>query len=81
MGARSYGPGYDQSMPIYEFRCRTCGTRFEQLRPVDGSSVATAACPQGHEDVERLLSMIAPTPSSESGGGACCASGCACGRN
>lgn len=75
-------------MPIYEFRCRTCGARFEELRPmVDAdSSVATAACPQGHDDVERLLSMVAPASSSATsspsgGGGACCASGCACGRN
>ena len=75
-------------MPIYEFRCRTCGSRFEELRPMAdvGSSVATAvSCPQGHEDVERLLSVIAPSssqaPTATSSGGACCASGCACGAN
>lgn len=69
-------------MPIYEFRCRSCSTRFEELRPM--ADVATAvACPQGHDDVERLLSMIAPSSGVDSGesGGACCASGCACGRN
>ena len=78
-------------MPIYEFRCRECGSSFEELRPMaDVGSVATAVtCPQGHDDVERLLSLIAPSSSSSSssgaepagGGGACCASGCACGAN
>lgn len=28
-------------MPIYDFKCRRCGHRFEQLVKVDG----TAACP------------------------------------
>lgn len=71
-------------MPIYEFRCRTCDTRFEELRPM--ADVATAVvCPQGHDDVERLLSMIAPPSGSAAGsaggGGACCAGGCACGAS
>jgi putative FmdB family regulatory protein len=42
-------------MPIYEFDCRQCGARFEELIPVGGS----AACPRcGSEEVERRFSPI-----------------------
>ncbi len=45
-------------MPIYEFECRDCGHRFEELV---GSQVGTeaddVACPDcGSNEVERLLS-------------------------
>lgn len=40
-------------MPLYDFRCRTCGKEFEALvRPPDAAS-----CPAcGGVDLERLLS-------------------------
>jgi putative FmdB family regulatory protein len=42
-------------MPIYEFDCRRCGARFEELTRLGGS----AACPAcGSEDVERRFSPI-----------------------
>jgi putative FmdB family regulatory protein len=42
-------------MPIYEFECRECGARFEELTRVG----ATAACPKcGSDDVERRFSPI-----------------------
>jgi putative FmdB family regulatory protein len=42
-------------MPIYEFDCRSCGARFEELV----RSGATAACPNcGSDDVERRFSPI-----------------------
>jgi putative FmdB family regulatory protein len=42
-------------MPIYEFDCRACEARFEELVRVGGS----AACPMcGSEDVERRFSPI-----------------------
>jgi putative FmdB family regulatory protein len=42
-------------MPIYEFDCRKCGARFEELTSVGGS----AACPNCRsEDVERRFSPI-----------------------
>ncbi len=42
-------------MPIYEFDCRKCGARFEELTRVG----ASAACPNcGSDDVERRFSPI-----------------------
>ena len=42
-------------MPIYEFDCRGCGARFEELTPVGGA----APCPScGSEHVERRFSPI-----------------------
>ena len=43
-------------MPIYEYECRECGHRFEQLVRASGAP-ACPAC-QGH-DLERLLSLFA----------------------
>ena len=47
---------YDlSSMPIYEFDCRECGARFEELVRAG----AGAACPTcGSDDVERRFSPI-----------------------
>ena len=46
-------------MPIYEFACAACGTRFEELTRAD----ATPGCPAcGSGEVERLISLVAPTP-------------------
>ncbi|MBP7929852.1 MAG: zinc ribbon domain-containing protein [Acidimicrobiia bacterium] len=75
-------------MPLYEFRCRTCGATFEERRTMSEAN-AVAVCPDGHEDCVRLLSVFsstggasAPTPAPArsrarpSGGG--CGSGCGC---
>ena len=44
-------------MPIFEFKCEECGTRFEELTAV-GASVP---CPQcGGEPARRLYSEVAP---------------------
>ena len=43
-------------MPLYDFRCRTCGCEFEGL--VRGADAP--ACPDCHgRDLERLLSTFA----------------------
>ena len=43
-------------MPLYEFECRGCGSRFEKL--VRGSETPT--CPScNSSELERLLSMFA----------------------
>ena len=42
-------------MPIYEFECSKCGTRFEELVPAGG----TAPCPQCKSfEVQRRYSTI-----------------------
>jgi putative FmdB family regulatory protein len=65
-------------MPIFEYHCRSCGTRFERL--VSGVQATVPACPDcaGHH-VERLLSAFAvtrsrPTPEA----GPCGSDHCAC---
>ncbi|MGH3443064.1 MAG: FmdB family zinc ribbon protein [Nitriliruptorales bacterium] len=84
LGRLDPAAGYDPRMPMYEYRCRACGETFEALRS-QGEADAPVACCRGHEDTIRLLSLVArPAGTSEpaaSGGGACCAAGCACGKN
>lgn len=66
-------------MPIFEYRCRGCGVRYEAL--VTGAGQASPACPRcGAEDVERLLSAFAVgrTPGGSPGPGPCGSHGCAC---
>jgi putative FmdB family regulatory protein len=49
-------------VPIFEYRCRGCGTRSELLVL---SSSPTAACPScGSEDLEKLMSASAVSSSS-----------------
>lgn len=46
-------------MPIYEFRCRECGTRFEALRRV-GEDGRTLECPDcGTPRPEKVFSTFA----------------------
>jgi putative FmdB family regulatory protein len=46
---------------LYEFDCRTCGARFEEMV----APGATAPCPAcGGEDVVRVFSQIASAPLS-----------------
>jgi putative FmdB family regulatory protein len=71
-------------MPVYEYLCRTCDTRFEARRPMREASTPID-CPDGHQDTTRLLSIFAsvshgaaaPAPPA-AGGGAGCGPGCAC---
>jgi putative FmdB family regulatory protein len=70
-------------MPIYEYRCEACGSRFEKL--VRGSSVAVACPGCGGEKLEQQYSTFAaqmgsggksaeacaPTPSGGCGSGMC----------
>jgi putative FmdB family regulatory protein len=41
-------------VPIYEFRCGSCGERFERLVPAGTASETCPAC--GNEGTERVLS-------------------------
>ena len=69
-------------MPLYEYYCKSCQTRFELLRPLR-SMDDPAQCPQGHGG-ERVLSTFAAFTQGNSGeaqaigGGGPCA-GCVAG--
>lgn len=73
-------------MATYEYRCRACGTTFEQRRAM-AEADAPATCPAGHDDTTRLLSVFAstsgggsgPAPRAPLGGGGCCGGACGCG--
>jgi putative FmdB family regulatory protein len=71
-------------MPLYEYRCRACDTPFQLLRAVR-SADEPAACPDGHADTVRALSLVAPVRRAEAavtpaGGGGCCGGMCGCGH-
>ncbi len=44
-------------MPIFEYRCRECGTKFEKIVASDRTEVVCAEC--SSRKVERLLSVFA----------------------
>ena len=46
-------------MPVYEYVCNTCQTRYDKLRPIREAD-APATCPTCHEqNSERTLSVFA----------------------
>jgi len=60
-------------MPIFEYRCSSCGHKFEDVRP-QSEADQVQACPKcGQAKVERQLSSFACgcglSPSAGSGGG------------
>ena len=59
-------------MPLYEYRCRSCGHRFEQLQRL-GEGSEGVECPRcGEREAERQLSTFAAaagTSGGFSGGG------------
>jgi putative FmdB family regulatory protein len=73
-------------MPRYEYRCRSCGERFEVSRTMREAN-APAPCPAGHPDTVKLLSTVALTgrsggapaasrPAAPAAG--CCGGSCGC---
>ncbi len=44
-------------MPLYEYYCPECQTRFELLRSMSRSN-DPASCPNGHEGAQRVLSVF-----------------------
>lgn len=64
-------------MPLYEYRCKGCGERFEKLvRSVD--STTDLRCPRcGSAEAERLVSSfgVAGRGSGTAGSGSCAPSG------
>jgi putative FmdB family regulatory protein len=74
-------------MPLYEYHCRKCATKFELMRAMADSDAA-ATCPKGHAGAQRTLSMFAavtkgaggePMPMPSSGGCGCGGGACGCG--
>jgi len=68
-------------MPLYEYKCRTCGSVFEERRPMSEAN-SPATCEEGHPDAVRMLSVFASVgvsasslPSAPQAGG-CCGGGC-----
>ena len=75
-------------MPVYEYVCTTCPTRFEKLRPM-AEMDDEAPCPDCGDQSSRALSVFAafitddygntrPTTNLGSGGGCACGAGGAC---
>lgn len=54
-------------MPIYEYRCASCGVEFEAFLPVGAATPACRAC--GTQDVERRMSRLAAVACDSGGGG------------
>lgn len=64
-------------MPIYEYMCRSCGTRNEFLEGVTREKVDKVCSECGSDKLDKLISMAAFTVSSGSSceGGACACEG------
>jgi putative FmdB family regulatory protein len=72
-------------MPMYEYACRSCDERFEELVRASAPAVACPAC--GSSDAERLLSRFTASARPAQGvdysrmghharAGGCCGGGC-----
>jgi putative FmdB family regulatory protein len=62
-------------MPIFEYVCQNCGTKFEKL-VLSSRRTTSLQCPQcGAEDVKKALSVFGSTGSAASGA-ASAAAGC-----
>lgn len=64
-------------MPIYEYLCHTCDSKFEMMRPFSLSE-ASATCPTCKKSAERVLSTFACFSVSD-GGSATPVGGSSCG--
>ncbi len=74
-------------MPLYEYYCAKCSSKYELLRPMSRSD-EPGVCPQGHRGGTRTISVFAPVakggaifgePMPMSGGGCGCGGGgCGC---
>jgi putative FmdB family regulatory protein len=56
-----------RGVPVYEFECEECGSRFEELVPSETRSIACAKC--GSEQTRRLLSPVSPAGRQPRGAG------------
>lgn len=62
-------------MPLYEYRCSSCGNRFEVLRRM-GQGSEGLACPEcGQERVDKEFSTFAGATAGGGSAGGCAPSG------
>jgi putative FmdB family regulatory protein len=69
-------------MPTYEYRCRSCGATFESRRAIADAD-APIACPEGHVDAARAMSLFIVSKSGDAARSAAasemgCGPGCSC---
>jgi putative FmdB family regulatory protein len=65
-------------MPLYEYVCQSCETRFEKLVKRFAEEVACPACASGAVDKQLSVFAVGSSPSATSfadGGSACTANG------
>ena len=62
-------------MPLYEYYCPVCESRFELLRSMSRSD-EPATCPSGHEGTERVISVFSALTKSADGEVSSVASAC-----
>jgi putative FmdB family regulatory protein len=71
-------------MPVYEYYCRPCNSKFELLRSMKLSD-QTATCPAGHKNAARTVSVFAALgvgvldETASFAGGCACGGACSCG--
>jgi putative FmdB family regulatory protein len=73
-------------MPLYEYYCAECRTKFEVRRPMREADSAVACKNCDSQRTSRLLSLFATINSSssagqmmsENSGGGCCGGSCGC---
>ncbi len=71
-------------MPLYEYQCEACGTKFDMRRSIQASD-DPAQCPnctsnQSKRQVSLFISFTKGAAGSESSGGGCgCGGACSCG--
>src|SRR5260221_4309018 len=90
VSSRSYNPLYERKvtiMPVYEYFCRSCNTRYEKLRSMSDAD-APIDCPEcaEHDSVRVLSVFVTHTVGSRSSASAqesastMSSGGCGCGH-
>jgi len=69
----------EKGMPIFEYVCKACGKKFEELK--SRGSESKEKCPGcGSAKTERSLSVFACSSGEAGKSGPSCGSGCCCGN-
>ncbi len=77
-------------MPVYEYLCKECNSRFDTLMRLSSASTQVACSSCSSPNVRRLMSSFATvggyddefvaSSANVGGGGGCCGGGCGCGH-